>query len=92
MLLHKGQEILHCIGIAIEIIGVFLTASRFTRIVWWQIPLAFFSALWRGEPGQAAAFLAGWNEERFLSLLQGIAFVLLGLLVQLIAVLWSIVE
>jgi hypothetical protein len=40
----------------------------------------------------SAAFLAGWNEERFLSLLQGIAFVVLGLLVQLAAVLWSIVE
>jgi F-type H+-transporting ATPase subunit b len=89
MLHLNGEEILHSIGIVVEIVGVFLTASRFTRIVWWQIPLVFVSALWRGKPGQAAAFLAEWNEERFLSLLQGITLILLGLLLQLAAVLWS---
>jgi F-type H+-transporting ATPase subunit b len=89
MLPRNVEETLHAIGIIVEIIGVFLTASRFTRIVWWQIPLVFVSALWRGKPGQAAAFLAEWNEERFLSLLQGITLVLLGLLLQLAAVSWS---
>lgn len=84
-------EAAHLIGLIIEIVGVFFTAARFTKIPWKRIPGAFITALWQGEAATAAARVAdGLVVERLpqmVQLLQGIAFILLGLAIQALGIL-----
>jgi hypothetical protein len=80
-------DALHLIGLVIEIVGVYFTASRFTQILWWQIPGAFISALWRGKAARRAAVLAErLVRERFPQLLQGVALIGLGLIIQAVGI------
>jgi hypothetical protein len=74
-------------GLVIEIVGVFFTASRFTKLLWYEIPWAFISSLWEGEAAKGAAdigeTLVG---DRPLEVLQGITLIGLGLIIQAVGV------
>jgi hypothetical protein len=87
-------EAAHFIGLILEIVGVFFTAARYTKIPWDQIPRAFISALWQGPHAEAAAVVAeGLAKERppqLLRILQGIAFIVLGLAIQLMGAFGSL--
>lgn len=76
------------IGLAFQIIGVFLMATRYTNVRVSQIAKVMITALWRGKAAREGAQITNYSVEDALSSLQGLAFIALGFIVQSGATFW----
>lgn len=78
--------LLQIIGSTLEVIGAYLIANLyFETVTRRQIPIMLIHALWRGSKAKDGIALTGISEENKLISLQGIAFIGIGFLCQLLA-------
>ncbi len=78
--------LLQIIGSTLEVIGAYLIANLyFETVVGRQIPIMLIHAIWRGPKAKDAIALTGISKENKLISLQGIAFIGVGFLFQLLA-------
>jgi hypothetical protein len=86
------KDALEAGGKILEIIGIVVSGSELFSVRFRQAPLVLLHALWRGPMAKDAAFTmtafpAGENK---LGALQGIAFILAGLIFQASPFLWDL--
>lgn len=81
---HHWPDIFHVAGAISGLIGAFLMANQYFNIQTYQIPWSIISAFWRGGPAKTAAEIYQFKRENHLASLQGLAFIGLGFLLDLI--------
>jgi hypothetical protein len=78
-------SVLMACGLVSEIIGAVLMARQFANVPWRQLTRVLLSALARGETAQGIGRIAELSGEKPIEIVQGLAFVCLGISIKLFA-------